>query len=68
MSMYGGRGNGMVSTMALSALELQDAATVAFAAELHAVRWGAGMCISVKVVRRIQMDRVRHMIVTWLGR
>lgn len=57
----------MVGAMALSALELQDAATVAFAAELHAVRWGAGMCIAARIARRLHLDHMRHLVVTWLG-
>ena len=62
-----GHSGPMVGAMALSALELQDAATVAFAAELHAVRWGAGMCMAARIVRRLRMERVRQLIVSWLG-
>jgi len=55
-------------SLSLSALELQDAATIAFAAELHAVRWGAGMCVAARVARRIQYECARQPIVAWLSR
>jgi len=55
-------------SLSLSALELQDAATIAFAAELHAVRWGAGMCVAARVARRIQYECARKPIVAWLSR